>query len=370
MLDFQLRQTPSLNLQQSPVQIMRLEQAHLLEMSQEEFSRLIAEIEQMPIFQRLFRRDKIVGYQRFPKTDIASSFYRLREDMIADSGSIDVESLLLNKGHIVSQIQRIGRERFKRYFLFPDEGLSLDEIARACDLEVSEVREINSLISEFSIMSEFYHPSAITPGLIRYVKVASVERGGGGFVIGYFSPSLARGRYVVNYERFEKLKVDGVLTETEARKAGQLLRKLELINTRKNTLNLVLQSIIERQALYLESANPKSLLPFSQKELAQRIGLAASSVSRAVRGKSIDTPWGQEIPLKQFFPRTKTLKKGLLKQLLTGENSFPSDEAIRDELREKFGVNISRRSVAHLRKELGFSAAHGKRRLRPDKETK
>jgi DNA-directed RNA polymerase specialized sigma54-like protein len=365
-LDFQLRQTQSLCLQQSLATIMRMEQAHLLEMSQEEFSRLIAEVEETPIFQRLFRRDKVVGYQRFPKTDIAPSFYRLREDMVVASGAIDVDSLLANKGHIIGQIQRIGRERFKRYFLFPDEGMSLDEVARACDLEVSEVREINSLINEFSIMSEFYHPSSITSGLIHYAKVASVERDKSGFRIGYFSPSLARGRYVINYERFEKLR-DSVFTETEAREAGRLLSKLELINTRKNTLNLVLQNIIERQALYLESADPKSLLPFSQKELSSRIGLAASSVSRAVRGKSIDTPWGQEIPLKQFFPRMRTFKRGLISQLLT-ESSFHSDEAIRDELREKFGVSISRRSVASLRKELGFSAAHGKRQRKPDKE--
>lgn len=370
MLSLKLEQTQCLRLQQSPAQIMRMEQAHLLEMSHEEFSWLIAEVEKMPIFQRLLRRDKVVGYQRFPRTDIVPSFYRLREDMVADSGSIDVESLLGNKEHIINQVRKMGRERFKRYFLFPEEGVTLDEITRECGLEIAEVKEINDLINEFSIMSEFYHPSTVTSGLIRYSKVASVERDKTGFLISYFSPSLARGRYVINYERFEKLRTDGILTETEAREAGQLLRKLELINTRKNTLNLVLQNIVERQTLYLESADPKSLLPFSQQELAEKAGLAASSVSRAVRGKSIETPQGQEVPLKQFFPRTKTHKKGLIKQLLTGENSFHSDEAISDELRGKFGVSISRRSVANLRKELGFSAAHGKRRLKPDKEVK
>lgn len=370
MLSPQLRQTQSLSLQQSLAPIMRMEQAHLLEMSYEDFSRLIAEVEKTPIFQRLFRRDKVVSYHRFPRTDIAPAFYRLREDTVADSGSIDVESLLLNKEHITDKIRRLGLERFKRYFLFPDDGVTLNEIAVACNLEIPEVKEINSLINDFSIMSEFYHPSSIISDTIHYSKVASVERDREGFLIGYFSPSLARGRYVIDYEKFEKLKTESGLTAAEAQEAGRLLKKLELINTRKNTLNLVLQNVIERQALYLESANPKSLLPFSQKELAERSGLAASSVSRAIKGKSIDTPWGQEIPLKHFFPRTKALKKGLIKQLLMGETSFHSDEAIRDELRERFGVSISRRSVANLRKELGFSAAHGKRRLKPDKETK
>jgi RNA polymerase sigma-54 factor len=127
---------------------------------------------------------------------------------------------------------------------------------------------------------------------------------------------------------------------------------MELINGHKNTLNLVLQNIIKKQSLYLETADSMSLLPFSQKELARKLGLAASSISRAIRGKSIDTPWGEEIPIKHFFPRPKKFKKQLIKQLLETDNEFHLDEMINVKLREIFGVAISRRSVANLRKEL------------------
>jgi RNA polymerase sigma-54 factor len=334
-----------------------MEQANLLEMPEDEFQRLIVEIETSPLFQRLYRKEKLIRRQRFPRTDIVSNFYELKEEIIAGKGSLDVESLLLNKEHIVGQIQRLGLEKFKQYFLFPESGMTVEEIAGECDLTVSEVQKINSLIDDFSILSQFYNPSALSSEAIHYTKVATVEKDGEGFIIGYSSVSLARGRYSIDYERFEELKVAGAFTEAESKQARQLLRKLELINSRKDTLTQILQNIIEKQALYLESGDLKALLPFSQKELAKKIGQAPSSVSRAIRGKSIDTPWGEEVPLKHFFPRPKRFRKELLKQLLETEEGPLSDEAIKAKLREKFGVAISRRSVASLRKELKIPAA-------------
>jgi len=360
MSRLRMEQTQSLQMRQELRQILRMEQANLLEMPEDEFHRLIIEIEQSPLFKRLYQREKLIRYHRFPRTDICSSFYQLKEEMAADQGALDVESLLLNKEQIVRQIQKLGLEKFKRYFLFPASGMTLEEIAAECNLDVSEAQKINSLIDEFSIMTEFYHPSNVTSGGIHYSRVASVEKDGEGFIIGYYSASLARGQYSIDYERFEELKVTGAFTEAEVKETRQLFKKLELINSRKKTVTQILQHIIEKQAIYLESGDLKSLLPFSQKEVAEKIGLAPSSVSRAIIGKSIDTPWDEEIPLKHFFPKPKRFKKELLEQLLETDKELASDEAIRAKLWEKFGVAISRRSVASLRKELKIPAAHGK----------
>ncbi len=357
-----MNQTQSLQMRQELRQILRMEQANLLEMPEDEFHKLITETEQSLLFKKLYQKEKLIRHQRFPRTDISSSFYQLEEEMVADKGSPDVESLLLNKEHIIRQIQKLGLEKFKRYFLFPESGMTLEEIARECDLEVSEVQRINNLIDELSIMSEFYHPSNVTSGGIRYSKVASVEKDEKGFIIGYFSASFARGRYSIDYARFEELKASNAFAEAEVKEVKQLFRKLELINSRKDTLTQILQNIIDKQALYLESGDLKSLLPLSQKELAEKIGFAPSSVSRAISGKSLETPWGEEIPLKHFFPRPKRFRMELLRQLLETDKELSSDEAIRTKLWEKFGVAISRRSVANLRKELKFPAAQGKRR--------
>jgi RNA polymerase sigma-54 factor len=348
-----MEQKQSPQMRQELRQVLRMEQATLLEMPEEEFQKLIAEIERNPIFQRLYQREEVIRRQRFPRTDISSNFYQIKPELVADIGSLDVESLLLNKKHIAHQIQKLGIEKFKRYFLFPESGISAEEIAGECNLAVSEMQRINRLIDEFSILSEFYHPSALSSGGVYYSKIASVEKNREGFIIGYFSPSLARGRYSIDYERFEQLK--DTLTAVEIKQIRQLLKKVELVNTRKDTLTQILQAVVERQALYLESGNLKALLPFNQKELARKIGLAPSSVSRAIRGKSIDTPWGEEVPLKHFFPRPKSFKKELLRQLLEADRELPSDEAIKARLQDKFGVAISRRSVANLRKELKIS---------------
>ncbi len=355
-----MKQILSLQMRQELSQVLRMEQASLLEMPEEEFQRLIAEIERSPLFQRLYQKEKVIRRQRFPRTDISSGFYQLKEEAVADNSPLDVESLLVNKKCIISQIQKLGVEKFKQYFLFPESGMSAEEIARECELAVSEVEKIISLIDEFSILSEFYHPSALSSEVVHYSKIASVERSREGLVIGYFSPSLARGRYAIDYERFEQLTAGDTLSPSEIKQAKQLLRRLELINTRKDTVSQILQNIVEHQALYLESGKLRALLPFSQKELAKKIGLAPSSVSRAMRGRSITTPWGEEIPLKHLFPRPKRFRKELLRQLLETEGGLLSDEAIKVKLGEKFGVAISRRSVANLRKELKIPAAHQK----------
>jgi DNA-directed RNA polymerase specialized sigma54-like protein len=361
-----MQQTQSLQARQEFKLIMRLEQAGLLEMPEEEFNRLIAEVESSPLFKDLCRRERIISYQRYPKTDISSCFYQLNEEIAAGISTPDVESLLSNKKDLIRRIKKIGLENFKRYFLYAEPGVSVEEVAQECNLELAEVEEINSLINEFSIMNEFYNPPALSSEHgIHYSKVASIERGAEGFIIGYLSPSYARGRYSIDYERFEELRESGAATGAEVKEIRQLFKKLELINSRKDTVTRILQGIVERQAPYFESGNGKALLPFSQKELAEKIELVPSSISRAISSKSLETPWGEEKALKDFFPRPRMFRKELVRQLLETGEEFPSDEAIKAKLEQTFGVSISRRSIADLRKELKFPPAWKRKQALP-----
>jgi DNA-directed RNA polymerase specialized sigma54-like protein len=360
MSELRFEQTQSLQMRAELRQILRIEQADLLELPENDFQRLIAEIERSPLFQRLHQRERLISYQRLPRTDISSAFYELEDGTVADEGSLDIDSLLEGRAEVLEQIEELGRDNFERYFLFPERGMAVEEIAAACDLEPAAVGKINEFINDFGVMSEFYHPSTLASGSRRYSKVASIEKAQEGFIICFLSPSLARGRYSIDYRRFEELRSSGALTEMEAKEARQLFRKLELINNRKATLCLVLEGIVRKQALYLESGDRRSLLPFSQKELARKIGVAPSSVSRAITGKSLGTPWCSEMPLKDFFPRPKVFRGALLKQLIDGDGCA-TDEAIRVKLWEKCGVAISRRSVTNLRRDLGIPAGLSKR---------
>ncbi len=364
MGNMEIQQAQSLQARQEFKLLVRLEQANLLEMPEEEFNKLITEVESSPLFKKLYRKERIIRYQRYPKTDISPRFYQLNEEIAAGGmGTLDIESLLSGKEDMVRQIQKMGLENFRRYFLYPEPGVSVEEIAQECNLELPEVEKINSLINEFSVMSEFYYPSALSPEHgVHYSKVASIERGAEGFIIGYLSPSHARGRYSIDYERFEELKGSGAISGAETKEIRQLFKRLEIINSRKDTVNRILQNIVEKQAAYFESGAPKALLPLSQKELAKKIGLVPSSISRAISGKSLETPWGEEKTLKDFFPRPRRFRKELVKQLLETGEEFPSDEAIKAELEQTFGVSISRRSVASLRKELKIAAARKRKK--------
>jgi len=118
MSRLRMEQTQSLQMRQELKQILRMEQANLLEMPEDEFHRLITEIEQSLLFKKLYQKEKLIRSQRFPRTDISSSFYQLEEELVADKGSLDIDSLLLNKEHLIRQIKKVGMEKFKQYFLF------------------------------------------------------------------------------------------------------------------------------------------------------------------------------------------------------------------------------------------------------------
>ena len=154
------------------------------------------------------------------------------------------------------------------------------------------------------------------------------------------------------------------LTENEIYKAGSmtaLKRKVlkpefrDINLTRRSNWPLVLnelQNLVRKQVIYFDIGNNANLLPFTQKELAREISMAPSSVSRAIRYKSLVTPWGEEIPLKHLLPGPKQFKKRVIRQLLQAETDITSDEATRTRLLDRYGVAISRRSVANLRQEL------------------
>jgi RNA polymerase sigma-54 factor len=108
-------------------------------------------------------------------------------------------------------------------------------------------------------------------------------------------------------------------------------------------------------------------------ELAAELELAPSTISRAVAGKSVQTPFGI-FPLRQFFQTsTSTAGEGgaaateavriKVKHLVGEEDpSAPlSDEAIVEALGDS-GLAVARRTVAKYRKELGIPSSYQRKR--------
>jgi RNA polymerase sigma-54 factor len=149
--------------------------------------------------------------------------------------------------------------------------------------------------------------------------------------------------------------------------AIQLMKNIE---QRKHTILRVCQSILRRQAEYLDYG-PDHLRPMMIKEVAEEVGVHPSTVSRAVANKYVHTPQGV-LELRSFFSESVNGPQGSemsllslkrrVKQMIEQEDaSHPlTDEQITKKLGEE-GIHVTRRTVAKYREDLRIPSTHRRR---------
>jgi RNA polymerase sigma-54 factor len=148
--------------------------------------------------------------------------------------------------------------------------------------------------------------------------------------------------------------------------ARWVLRSLE---KREETLEKVAAYLVERQQDFLRKGG-YYLRPLSLKEASVALGVHESTVSRAMKGKYIDTPRGV-FPLRLLLPASLPQKSGPtsenrvkeeIRRIITEEDrSRPlSDEQIATYLVGR-GICLARRTVAKYRESLGIPL-RGKRK--------
>lgn len=156
--------------------------------------------------------------------------------------------------------------------------------------------------------------------------------------------------------------------ESKLHSAVWLVKSIE---QRRLTLYKVARCIVDFQMDFLERGI-KFLKPMNLKHVADSLGIHESTVSRATANKYMQTPRGV-FEMKFFFSSgvsnedgnstsAEAIKK-MIKELVEGENPLKplSDEKITNILREE-GIEISRRTVAKYRDEVGIVATSRRRR--------
>jgi RNA polymerase sigma-54 factor len=147
---------------------------------------------------------------------------------------------------------------------------------------------------------------------------------------------------------------------------------IKSIEQRRLTLYRVTEQIIKVQEYFLEKGI-HSLKPLTLKDIAQKLDIHESTVSRATTGKYVQTPRGL-YPLKFFFSsgidglRGETYSvlsiKEHLKELVEAEDqSAPYSDQKISELLQKRGIKVSRRTVAKYRQEMNIPASSYRRRF-------
>lgn len=142
---------------------------------------------------------------------------------------------------------------------------------------------------------------------------------------------------------------------------------IDAIKQRQHTLMLVMHTILELQKEYFLSGDETKLKPMILKDVADRVSLDISTVSRVANSKYIETPYGTLL-LKSFFSEslstdsgeevsTREVKK-ILSDCIEGEDKRKpiTDDRLAEILKEQ-GYNIARRTVAKYREQLGIPVA-------------
>lgn len=148
---------------------------------------------------------------------------------------------------------------------------------------------------------------------------------------------------------------------------------IKSINQRENTIYSILEKIVEIQKDYFEFGEA-FLKPMTLKEIADNLEIHESTVSRAIREKYIHTDRGT-IKIKDLFTTgisrvdsfedvsTKIIKKEIEELVNNEDKKKPlSDQKICALLKEK-DIDISRRTVAKYREEIGIKSSSKRKRF-------
>ena len=148
---------------------------------------------------------------------------------------------------------------------------------------------------------------------------------------------------------------------------------IDAIQQRNNTLLSTMEAIIDYQREYFSEGDETKLKPMILKDIADRIGLDISTVSRVTNSKYIQTSFGTFL-LKTFFSESlstdsgeevssREVKKILSDSIAAEDKKKPiTDDALAKILNQK-GYNIARRTVAKYREMLEIPVARLRKEL-------
>ena len=142
---------------------------------------------------------------------------------------------------------------------------------------------------------------------------------------------------------------------------------IDAVKQRQEPLYITMHAIMKYQEEYLLSGDEKKIKPMILKDIAEKIEMDISTISRVANSKYVDTPYGTKL-LKEFFSESMTTQSGeeistieikkILETIIENENKRApqTDEKLVKLLKEK-GYKIARRTVAKYREQLNIPVA-------------
>ena len=142
---------------------------------------------------------------------------------------------------------------------------------------------------------------------------------------------------------------------------------IDAIKQRQQTLFITMNAIMLHQKEYFLSGDERKLKPMILKDIADKINMDISTVSRVANSKYVDTPYGTKL-IKEFFSEsmlndqgeevsTREIKKILEITISEEDKRKPhTDDKLAKILLEK-GYPIARRTIAKYREQMDLPVA-------------
>ncbi|MBN1865070.1 MAG: RNA polymerase factor sigma-54 [Victivallales bacterium] len=284
-----------------------------------------------------------------------------------DPPGIGAENL---KDCLLLQLRRKGMGNSKLARLVADH---LDDIASnklpsvARKLGVS-MAELNSLIEEMRSLNP-YPGSAIAPNSpIFILPEVTVEEKDGDFSLKANNEHLPKLRISQLYLKL--LDDPGTNAETREYIREKLLKSkalLKSISQRQSTITQIAEVILDSQHGFF-SHGIEHMRPMTMQQVADKLGLHETTVSRAIANKYMQTPFGL-FEFKFFFSSGYQSQDGenissrgvmeKIKDLIAREDPRkPLSDLRLAKMLDEQGLRLARRTVAKYREEMGIPSSH------------
>ncbi|OQP18804.1 RNA polymerase factor sigma-54, partial [Geobacillus zalihae] len=346
-------------------------------------------LSQLPALKLADREERIVryliasldedGYLRVPLAELAARFSASEQEMerglrLVQSldppgvGARDLAECLLLQLERLPERDELA-EMIVRYHFVPFAEKSWKTLAKQLGVSLGELQRVFELIRTLEPRPGIHYSSETPPLVVPDVIV--VRGAEGDWMAAYnddIHPELGWNR---DYERRIAASGDRHAEQFIKEKYRQFTWLAKSLEQRKQTLLHLTAVIIDRQRPCLE-LGLSALKPMTMREVAEELGVHESTVSRAVRHKYVQTPFGT-VELRRFFSNAATAAgdeaassarvKAIIEALISEEDRRAplSDQQLADLLRDRHGIAISRRTVAKYREKLRIPSSAKRR---------
>lgn len=275
---------------------------------------------------------------------------------------------------LLIQLERAGKKSGRLAALVSDhlddlEHNRLPKIAKEMGVTVPEVKEMED---ELRRTCDPRPAASLAQFRTEYCPVeVTIERGDDGFTV---RPNREYEPRFLIPNRYLKM-LDDPLTDQETRdyilkNLKSLMEIRKALADRESTIVRIARIIADQQYDFFDKG-PEYLRPMTMRDVADRLGVHETTVSRAIANKYMATPAGT-FKFRDFFTGgyqntdgedvSSSAVKEYIREAVANENpAHPlSDQKIADDLKKK-GLDVARRTVAKYREELGIPSSQGRK---------